>query len=272
MYELGDIHILEKKIRQGGKGFLKKASKNIMENQIEQEEIEVDIRDVFYLIRSHLVLIIIIGIVAAVLAGIGTKFLITPQYTSTSKLYIAGKSSVVSSLSDLQLGTQLTKDYAELVKSRPVVEEVIEQLGLDMEYKQLLGITTISNTTDTRILEISVEHNDPKMAKEIVDKFAQVTAKQISEIMDVSEPKIVEKGYVEEAPSSPNVKRNIVLGGILGIFLTVFIITICYILDDNIKNQEDIEKYLQLNTLALIPLGEKEYDGERKKWIWQWKK
>lgn len=236
-----------------------------MENQIQQEEIEIDIREVFYLIRSNLLLIIVVGILTALLAGVGTKYLITPQYTSTSKLYIAGKNSVISSLSDLQLGTQLTKDYAELVKSRPVVEDVIRQLGLEMEYQELLGITSISNATDTRILVISVEHPDPEMAKKIVDKFAEVTAKRISDIMDVSKPKIVEEGYVEEFPSSPNMQRNVLIGGIAGIFLIVFIILIRYILDDNIKTEEDIEKYLQLNTLALIPLGEKEFDGEKKK-------
>lgn len=243
-----------------------------MENHIQQEEIEIDIREVFCLIRVHLLLIVITGIAAAALAGIGTKCLITPQYTSTSKLYIAGKTSVVSSLSDLQLGTQLTKDYAELVQSRPVVEAVISQLGLEMEYRELLGITTISNTTDTRILAISIRHSSPETAKKIADRYAQVTAKKISEIMDVSEPKIVEEGYVEEKPSSPDLKRNILLGGILGLFLAVSIIMIHYILDDKIRSQEDIDRYLQLNTLALIPLGEEEFDGKKKKGIRRWKK
>lgn len=242
-----------------------------MENQIE-EEIEIDLREVFYLIRSYLPQIIIVGVLAAALAGIGTRTLITPKYTSNSKLYIAGANSVISSLSDLQLGTQLTKDYAELVNSRPVVEEVIEELKLDMEYRDLLAITTVSNTTDTRILVISVEHSDPQVAKDIVDKFAQVISKQISEIMDVSEPKIVEQGYVEETPSSPNLRRNTVLGGVLGIVLAISVLVVRYMLDDNIKSQDDIEKYLQLNTLALIPVGEEEYDGKKKKGIRWWKK
>lgn len=238
---------------------------------MQQEEIEIDIREVFYLIQTHIFLILGIGLLMAALAGVGTKSLITPQYTSTSKLYIAGKNTVVSSLADLQLGTQLTKDYAELVQSRPVVEDVIKQLNLDMEYRELLGITTISNTTDTRILVISIRHPSPEMAKKIVDKFAEITSKKISEIMDVSEPKIVEKGYVEAVPSSPNLKRNILLGGMIGVFLTIFILVVRYILDDNIKTQEDIDKYLGLNTLALIPLGEEEFDGKKKGIRW-WKK
>lgn len=242
-----------------------------MEKQMEQEELEIDIREIFYLLRAHILVIVIVGILTALLAGVGTKCLITPQYTSTSKLYIAGKSSVVSSLADLQIGTQLTKDYAELVQSRPVIEDVIKQLDLDMEYQDLLNITSISNATDTRILVISVEYPDPKMAKKLVDKIANVTAKRISEIMDVSEPKIVEEGYAEEFPSSPNMTRNVLLGGVLGVALVVFILIIRYILDDNIKSQEDVEKYLQLNTLALIPLGEEEYDG-KKKGIRRWKK
>lgn len=245
---------------------------DMIENQIEQEEVEIDIRDIFYLLKAHIIQIIFVGILAALLAGVGTKCLITPQYTSTSKLYISGKGSVISSLADLQVGTQLTKDYAELVQSRVVMEDVIKKLDLDMEYQDLLGITTVSNTTDTRILVISVTYPDPKMAKKIVDEIANVTKKRISEIMEAGEPKIVEKGYVEDIPSSPNLMKNVVLGGICGVALTIFILIIRYILDDKIKSQEDIEKYLQLNTLAMIPLGEEEYDGKKKKGIRRWKK
>ena len=227
---------------------------DMIENQIEQEEVEIDIRDIFYLLKAHIIQIIFVGILAALLAGVGTKCLITPQYTSTSKLYISGKGSVISSLADLQVGTQLTKDYAELVQSRVVMEDVIKKLDLDMEYQDLLGITTVSNTTDTRILVISVTYPDPKMAKKIVDEIAEVTKKRISEII------------------SPNLMKNVVLGGICGVALTIFILIIRYILDDKIKSQEDIEKYLQLNTLAMIPLGEEEYDGKKKKGIRRWKK
>jgi capsular polysaccharide biosynthesis protein len=218
------------------------------------EEIEIDLVELFYLIRSKLWLIILSGILLASAAGLISSFLLTPIYTSKTQLYILSKSTSLTSLADIQIGTQLTQDYMVLVKSRPVVTQVIDNLGLDMKYEEMVDIISISNPSNTRILEIEANYPDAYLAKQIVDEFATVSTSQIAKIMDSEEPTIVEEGYMEPFPSSPNIMKNSVIGGILGVFLAAGIIIVLFILDDTIKDANDVEKYLGLTTLGLIPI------------------
>lgn len=218
------------------------------------EEIEIDLRELFYLLKTRLWIILLAAVILASGAGLASSFLLTPMYQSTAKLYILTKSTSITSLADIQLGTQLTQDYMVLIKSRPVVTKIIENLELDMGYEALVSIITISNPSNTRILEIQAEYPDAYMAKQIVDEFAQVSRTQIAKIMDTAEPTVVEDGYVSVYPTSPNIKKNIIIAGLAGVFLSAGIIIVLYLMDDTIKTSEDVEKYLGLTTLGLIPI------------------
>lgn len=226
-----------------------------MENQ-QKDEIEIDLLEFLSVLRTRLFSIVMTGVILAAVFGLGTMFLIEPQYQSTSKLYIVGQSSAITSLTDLQTGAQLTQDYMVLVQSRPVLEKVIDNLGLDLEYEELLSLITLNNPSDTRILEITVTTADPYMAKEIVDEISGVSVSRIAAIMNVDEPTIAEYGHLESSPSSPSLKKNILLGGAAGVLLSAAISIILYLLNDTIRTEEDVEKYLGLNTLALIPIEE----------------
>lgn len=226
-----------------------------MENQ-QKDEMEIDLLEILGVLRARLLSIIMTGIILAAVFGLGTLFLIKPQYKSTSKLYIVGQSSAITSLADLQTGAQLTQDYMVLVQSRPVLERVIDNLGLMLDYEELLKLITLNNPSDTRILEITVTTEDPYMAKEIVDEISAVSVSRIAAIMNVDEPTIAEYGHLENSPSSPSLQKNILIGGAAGIFLSAAIGIALYLLNDTICTEEDVEKYLGLNTLALIPVEE----------------
>lgn len=226
-----------------------------MENQ-QKDEIEIDLLEVLLVLRQKIVSILVTAVVFAILFGLVTVVLIEPKYQSTSKLYIISQTSSITSLTDLQIGSQLTQDYMVLVQSRPVLEKVIDNLGMNMEYEELLSMITLTNQDDTRILAITVTTDDPYMAKEIVDEVARVSGKRIASIMNVSEPTTVESGHLESSPSSPSVSRNIMLGALAGILLSAGVILVSYLLNDLICTEEDIEKYLGLNTLAMIPIEE----------------
>jgi capsular polysaccharide biosynthesis protein len=221
------------------------------------EEIEIDLIDLFYFLKSRLWVIILSGIIFASGFGLVSSFLITPMYTSTTKLYILTKSTSITSLADIQLGTQLTQDYMVLIKSRPVVTKVIENLELGMSYEELSNIITINNPSTTRILEIKAEYPNSFIAKQIVDEFAAVSADQIAKIMDTEEPSIVEEGYASTVPTSPNRVKNTIIGGLIGVLLAAGIFVVLHIMDDTVKTSEEVEKYLGLSTLGLIPLEEK---------------
>ena len=226
-----------------------------MEKQ-QDEEIEIDLLELFGVVRARWFSILMTGIILAAVAGIGTLFLVTPKYQSTSKLYIVGQTSALTSLSDLQAGSQLTQDYMVLIQSRPVLETVIDNLRLDMEYESLKEMVALNNQSDTRILDITVTADDPYMAKEIVDEVSQVSVSRIASIMNVDEPTTVEYGHLENSPSSPNAKKNIAIGGLLGLVASAAVIIILYLLNDTICSEDDVQKYLGLNTLGLIPIEE----------------
>ena len=152
------------------------------------------------------------------------------------------------------MGAQLTVDFEVLAKSRPVVEEVIDELNLDYTYEELVEMITTLNPSDTRILKMTVENEDPNLAKEIANAMAEVTAERVAYIMNTDKPKIVEEAVTPEKPSSPSTVKNTALGGILGAVLAMGIIVIIYLMNDTIQTEEDVRKYLDLNTLAALPL------------------
>jgi capsular polysaccharide biosynthesis protein len=230
----------------------------------ENDEIEIDLKEIFFLLKRKIYIILLVTVLTATAAALYSNFIINPKYSSTSKIFILTKSTSITTFADIQLGSSLTKDYMELIKSRPVVDKVAENLGLDLEYEELLEKVTISNPADTRILNLTVEDTNPHIAKEIADEFAVVASERISSIMETDEPNIVENGHVAENPISPSVKKNTLIGGLAGAFLTVLIILALYILDDTIKTSDDIEKYLGINTLAEIPLGKGQKKNKRK--------
>ncbi len=237
-------------------------------NTAERDEMEIDLRELFAVLKSKLWLMILIGLIVAAGAGVATKTLLTPQYESTSKMYVVSKSADLTSLtlSDLQLGTQLTKDYMVLIQSRTVTEQVIANLGLNMTHEKLLSCMSISNPTDTRILEITVTYPDAYIAKQMADEITKVASQKISEIMDMAEPNAVEEGVVSLNPVSPSLRKNVMIGGLLGVFLVAGIVCVLYLLDDTVKSTEDVQKYLAVTTIGVIPMEEnKGHRGKKNK-------
>lgn len=158
----------------------------------ENEEVEIDLRELFFLFWKRKWILAISAVVLAVVAGLWSYYMITPMYASTAKLYIFTKSSAAVSLSDIQLSSNLTSDYMELIRSRPVVETVIQNLNLDKGYGEVLSEISIKNPTDTCILSITVTNSDPHLAQLIANEFAEVSRNQIAQIMEISKPNIVE--------------------------------------------------------------------------------
>ena len=233
-----------------------------METNIRQdnnEEVEIDIMQIIRMLLSKIWIVIVAGVVTAIIAFGITEIAITPQYQSSIKLYIINRQNgTTTTLSDIQSSTQLVKDYKVLVTSLPVVEQVVKDLDLDITPDALVGKISCEIETDSRVLQVT----DPKRAKEIVDAIADVSAKQITSVMQIEGVNVIEYGRVANAPSSPNVKKNTMLGAIAGIVIAIAVLVVNFILDDRIKTSDDVEKYLGITNLSLIPLTEEEYNGQ----------
>lgn len=225
----------------------------------------IDLMELFYALKKRILIILAVMVVGAVAAGAYTKLLITPTYSATSTILVLTKETTLSSIADLQMGSQLTQDYSILLTSRTVMQDVIENLNLDMNYKQLEGSITITYPNNTRIMEITVTNSDPEMAKEIVDEVAEVGSQFIGDQMEVVPPKIIEKGEVPTGSDGPNIKRNVIMGALVGLVLSAGAVVLMTIIDDTIKTEDDIERYLGISTLASIPDRKDYITGKSKK-------
>lgn len=217
------------------------------------DEVEIDLLEIFYALKKKILLVLMVALAGGCIAAAYTQFLMTPIYSSTSSILVLSKETTLTSLTDLQLGTSLTSDYTVLITCTPVMEQVISDLDLDMTAEQLKGSVSINNPTDTRILEITVYNTDSKMAKKIVDEIANVSSSYIGDKMEVIPPKIIEVGKIATVRTSPSVKKNAALGFLLGFLACAAIVVVYAVMDDTIKTEEDIEKYLGVSVLAKVP-------------------
>lgn len=230
--------------------------------QNNNEEIEIDLREVFLLLASRLWIILSVGVFTALAGFAVSAFLVPPTYESTSKIYILNKQQENTvTYSDVQLGTQLTKDYAELIQSRLVLEKVIRELDLmeggePMDYETMLKKVEVTTPTDTRILSITVTDQDPVLAMDLANSIREAAAVHIKNVMDIEAVNVVETANLPTRKAGPGILKWTLAGGAMGIFFVVAVVLLVFFMDDTIKTSDDVEKYLGLSTLALIPLDQ----------------
>lgn len=230
------------------------------------DEIEIDLGEIFAVLMGKLPIIIASTLICGIIAFGYAKFMITPVYNSTTQIYVLSQQDDSKvTYNDLVTGTQLTKDYEVLIKSRSVLEKVIKDLSLDMSYGQLQGMITVGAETDTRIISITVQDVDPGRAKTIADKVRELASDHIAEVMDSSAVKVVDEANLPTGPSGPNVKKYAVIGLAVGFILAIGVILVIFLTNDKIRTPEDIEKYLGISTLGSIPVDESMVENVKKK-------
>ena len=227
--------------------------------------IEINLGELFAVLLGKAWLILSAGVFFALLCLFVSKFVLTPLYSSTTKIYILNKEEGATvTYSDVQISTQLTQDYAQLIKSRYVLEEVIQTLHLDMEYDEFNDLVSISTPDDTRIVAITVRDSDPMMAMKEANCVREVASKHIQNVMDIDAINVAELANMPTEKYSPSPKRWTMIGGIAAVVVVSAVIILNYLMDDTIKSSDDVEAYLGLSTLAMIPAISDEQNGKRK--------
>lgn len=229
-----------------------------METKHENDEMEIDLGALFRVLISRWWAILLAVVLGAAAALAVTAGFMTPKYRSQAMLYILPRNAEETSMSDLQVGTELVADCVEIAKSNTVLDATIQELAISFEEvytrEQVAEMLSVTNDADTRILNISATSENPYVACAVANAVSTETSSQVAAIMQTTPPTLVEQAEVSENPVSPSVKKNVVIGAALGLVLCCGVLVIRYITDDSIRTSEDVEKYLGLNVLAVVPV------------------
>lgn len=228
--------------------------KTLYGNTSDQQEIDLFELLIFYM--GRLPLLIAAALCGALLSGLITHFCIADKYTAVSRMYmVSASSSSVIDLADLNIGTSLSNDYVELMKTRPVVEGVIDSLGLDYTYDDLVSMISLSVVPNTRIVKISVTSTDPREAMDIANEMARVSRAHLPKVMSAPAPTIAEEAILPKNRSYPSMTRNVASGMMAALFAVMGVLTVIYLMDDTIRTAEDFEKEFGIMPMTVIPEG-----------------
>jgi len=189
-----------------------------MNNQ-ENQAVEIDVFAMLKTLWKRKFSIVLVALVFAIAAFGYSAFLAKKEYQSTSRIYVVSRQNQDNNAltnSDLQAGSYLVKDYREIILSQNVLTQAIEELKLDLTPAELSKKISVSVPTDTRILSITAKDGNPKEAARIANGLRNVAAEKIISVTKVSDVTTLDEAEVPQSPSSPNIRRNVLLGFIAG--------------------------------------------------------
>ena len=224
-------------------------------NQDNTKSVEIDVLALLHKLWTKKLLILFTAFYFAAFSFLGTYFFIQPTYTSTTRIYVVNQATDNKNLSaqDLQAGTFLVKDYKEIITSNDVLSEVIKDEKLNMTEAELAKMISVDIPTDTRLISISVKAKTGQDAQVLANKVREVASKKIKTVTKVEDVTTLEEAKLPSSPSSPNIKRNVLLGAILGGFVAIVAVLVREVLDDRIRRPEDVEDVLGMTLLGIIP-------------------
>lgn len=226
----------------------------------EQDKFEIDVFQLVKVLWKRKFLIVLVALVAGLAAFAYSSFVIKPQYTSTTRIYVVNRNQADKpglTNQDLQAGAYLVKDYREIILSQDVLEKVVADQKLTMDAKTLGRKVSVTVPADTRIVSVSVRDGNPEEASRIANALREVAAQKIISITRVSDVTTLEEARPATSPSSPNIRRNTMMATIAGVGIVIVIVLLVELLDDRVKRPEDIEEVMHISLLGVIPNLEK---------------
>lgn len=220
---------------------------------LQEDEIEIDLKEMFFLLLNHWKSIFLAILIGGVLFGAYHALLVRPSYQADAEIYITNTDSVIT-FSDLQMSAALTDDYARIIKSRVVLNRVIRELQLDLDYKELSELVEVNNPDSTHIIEIIVTCDDLELSRNIANALLNVSVDQIYQIIGSSEPTVIDYSEAEAVEDvTPSLAKYMIIGGLLGAVLVCAVLIVRMLMDTTMHSEEDVDRYLQLPVLASVP-------------------
>ena len=219
----------------------------------QDDEIEIDLKEIFYLLLSHWKSIFLAMLIGAAIFGAYHTFLLKPSYQADASIYITSTDSMIS-FSDLQLSAALTDDYANIIKSRTVLNRFIDELDLNLNYKQLGALISVDNPDSTHIVDIKVTCDDPELSRNITNALMNISVDQIYQVIGSGEPTVIDYAMAEAVQDvTPGLKKYLMIGALLGALIVCAIVVLRMLTDTTLKTVDDIDRYLHLPVLAAVP-------------------
>lgn len=234
-------------------------------NDLFDDEMEIDLLELLFVLKQKLLLLIAAFVVGAAVVGLYTARFVAPTYRTAATIYISTKTTSITSLADLQIGSQLAVDFQIVATTREVLENVVEKLGLDMTYEEIRAKVNITTPQGSHMLKITATDTDPQRATDIANTLADELRLQIADVMNTEMPSMVERAVVPIGKVGPFTIRNAILAGFTLVVGLSGVIVVLHLMDDSIHTEEDIKKYLKLNNLAMIPVDKSRTDRENQR-------
>ena len=216
----------------------------------------IDLREYFGIIKKRFWIIALITVIAMVISGVISFFVLSPVYEAKSTLIVNTEKNEETQMitgDQFSVSQKLAVTYGEIIKSRAVLESVISNLKLDSEYEDLVEKITVSPVKDTQIISISVQDTNPKKARDIANEIPKVFEKEVKRITKANDIQVIDKAILPENPIKPNKIMNVAIAAVLGMMIGLFVVFVLEYLDNKIKTPQDVEKHLDLPILGVIP-------------------
>ena len=232
------------------------ANKITVVNRVAQEQPDeetIDLAEVFFTLVHSWKALLLGALLGAVILAAVHVFFIKPSFEASTELYITSNDSMIS-LQDLQIGSQVAEDYRFIIKSRSVLNQVIDSLQLDLDYDKLNGMVTVTNPNNTHIIRTAVRSGDLPLSRDIANELLSVSIERIYQVVGTNEPSVIdysEANAVEDV--SISFSKFVLIGALVGFLLVAVIVIIRMVMNSTIRTEDDVEKYLGMTVLAAIP-------------------
>ena len=219
------------------------------------EEQVISIEEIFEALKKRWKMIALITIVATVISGVFSFFIIDPVYEASTKLFVGKEenSEEVYNSNDIAMYQKLLKTYSETIKTRDLLTSAIKDSRYDLEVEDVSSALTVVPVTDTQILEIKYQSKDPKEAEIVLKAISNNFIKTAKELVPNGNVRTIEAVEMPENPVSPNKVMNIAIAFLLGLMVSVGLVFLLEYLDNTYKTKEQLEKELEIPVLGVIP-------------------
>lgn len=224
-------------------------------NEKNDQYVEIDLFEILSLLKSHWLVIVFVTIIFGAIGYAGTEFLLTPQYEASVNMIVNTRADNTTTVSNDNISSakSLVSTYAIIIKGNTVLNDVIDRLNLDMDYEELSAKVNVSAIDDTQVMKISVTDPDPSLAKQIVAEIARLSPQEIIDAVEAGSCKVISRVTATDEPISPSKTKNTAIAALLGMVIVVAIIVIRDFISNYIVDDNDIQKYLDLPVLGVIP-------------------